>query len=324
MREDWIDNLKGIGIALVVLGHMKIPEPLGKLIFSFHMPLFFFISGYLFKGEFSGRYVRGKIDHLIVPYIVYALPLMCLAIASGLPFDYCVRNLLLGNGLYTNWFLSSLFTVSIFGGAIVCCCHNWILLLLISFSICVLGQTLPILQHPLVLSSHTWAPALVFWLVGFLFADRRLFQSLCGGAWLRRTCVIVILVLVAGLHLLNIRPSIAEVKLGNPFLFYPAGLALIALNAIVCRWLGGRATFVRYLGRNSLLIMIWHVAIPAVMMLIWTSHGIDPHTSIGWRVLYSGINLLLLVIVVVLIDRYASLLSGRVRVFTRQNCEGLA
>ena len=47
----WIDNLKAFGIFLVVVGHSGVPGILGKLIYGFHMPLFFVISGYLFNQE---------------------------------------------------------------------------------------------------------------------------------------------------------------------------------------------------------------------------------------------------------------------------------
>lgn len=43
-RLDWIDISKFLGVSLVVLGHMD--SPYSRLIYSFHMPLFFFISGF--------------------------------------------------------------------------------------------------------------------------------------------------------------------------------------------------------------------------------------------------------------------------------------
>ena len=46
-RFHYIDLAKGIGIILVVWGHTQFPA--GRYIYSFHMPLFFFISGYLFS-----------------------------------------------------------------------------------------------------------------------------------------------------------------------------------------------------------------------------------------------------------------------------------
>lgn len=46
-RIEWIDTAKGIGIILVLLGHADF-EPFSKIIYMFHIPLFFFISGFLF------------------------------------------------------------------------------------------------------------------------------------------------------------------------------------------------------------------------------------------------------------------------------------
>lgn len=47
-RLDFIDNVKALGIILVVLGHIAdTPALLVTLIYSFHMPLFFFVSGFL-------------------------------------------------------------------------------------------------------------------------------------------------------------------------------------------------------------------------------------------------------------------------------------
>lgn len=49
-RIDYIDIVKGITIILMIIGHVSnIPTILRTFIFSFHMPLFFIISGYTFK-----------------------------------------------------------------------------------------------------------------------------------------------------------------------------------------------------------------------------------------------------------------------------------
>jgi acyltransferase len=75
-RYGFIDNAKAIGIILIVLGHSRgLPEGLTRLIFSFHVPLFFFISGFLVK---SGRldescYGNAKkvLQTLGVPYLLF-------------------------------------------------------------------------------------------------------------------------------------------------------------------------------------------------------------------------------------------------------------
>ena len=48
MRLEWIDKAKGIGIILVILGHTICPPNIKFWLYSFHMPLFFFLSGYVF------------------------------------------------------------------------------------------------------------------------------------------------------------------------------------------------------------------------------------------------------------------------------------
>ncbi len=77
MRLHWIDTLKGIGIILVVLAHYSLPIALDTYIFSFHMPLFFFISGFLFDfgkyAESASNFVKGRFKSLIVPYFCFAV-----------------------------------------------------------------------------------------------------------------------------------------------------------------------------------------------------------------------------------------------------------
>ncbi|MPM71331.1 hypothetical protein SDC9_118295 [bioreactor metagenome] len=77
MRLHWIDALKGIGIMLVVFAHHSLPVALDTYIFSFHMPLFFFISGFLFDfgkyAESASNFIKGRFRSLIVPYFCFAL-----------------------------------------------------------------------------------------------------------------------------------------------------------------------------------------------------------------------------------------------------------
>jgi fucose 4-O-acetylase-like acetyltransferase len=77
MRLHWIDALKGMGIMLVVLAHHSLPVALDTYIFSFHMPLFFFISGFLFDfgkyAESASNFVKGRFRSLIVPYFCFAV-----------------------------------------------------------------------------------------------------------------------------------------------------------------------------------------------------------------------------------------------------------
>lgn len=73
-RLNWIDWAKTIAITFVVFGH--IPEERGNFflnyIVTFHMPLFFFISGYLTKKEYFNKNTQKKYTRtLIIPYFIY-------------------------------------------------------------------------------------------------------------------------------------------------------------------------------------------------------------------------------------------------------------
>jgi fucose 4-O-acetylase-like acetyltransferase len=70
--KKWIDIAKGIGIFLVIVGHSHCPPFLQTIIYSFHMPLFFFLSGYTFHYDKyklnKCAFVMNKFYRLVVPY----------------------------------------------------------------------------------------------------------------------------------------------------------------------------------------------------------------------------------------------------------------
>jgi len=50
-RRADIDTAKGLGMGLVIIGHTQPPELLQTAIYGLHMPLFFFLSGLLWRGQ---------------------------------------------------------------------------------------------------------------------------------------------------------------------------------------------------------------------------------------------------------------------------------
>jgi len=73
-RINWVDWAKVIAISFVVFGHIPMtPDNFPqRYITSFHMPLFFLISGYLTKKECFNISTLKKYWHtLIIPYIFY-------------------------------------------------------------------------------------------------------------------------------------------------------------------------------------------------------------------------------------------------------------
>ena len=59
-RDGSVDISKGIGIISVLIGHdMLCPSIIQIVIFSFHMPLFFVLSGYFFHSKDIKSVIRG-------------------------------------------------------------------------------------------------------------------------------------------------------------------------------------------------------------------------------------------------------------------------
>lgn len=73
-RVDYIDIMKGIGIILMVLGHMHFSKAFNYYVYSFHMPLFYCVSGFLYhKPDNMRKFVKTRAKRLLVPYFTFGL-----------------------------------------------------------------------------------------------------------------------------------------------------------------------------------------------------------------------------------------------------------
>lgn len=76
-RLDYIDISKGIGILLVIIGHISYtPESIDIYLSAFHMPLFFFLAGVTYNNQKyqSFTYLFGqKIKAILIPYFIFSM-----------------------------------------------------------------------------------------------------------------------------------------------------------------------------------------------------------------------------------------------------------
>ena len=80
-RINWIDWAKVIGIWLVILGHA--PAKGHIFIYMFHMPLFFMLSGFLYKRTNFKSEIKKSFRSLIIPYLIFNLLLIIVSIIIG-------------------------------------------------------------------------------------------------------------------------------------------------------------------------------------------------------------------------------------------------
>lgn len=110
-RIGWIDCARGIAMLFVIFGHcyVSLEDPVNRFILSFHMPVFFFLSGICTKlpnGTFS-IWASKKARSLLVPQLTLAVIVFVYAAAShGADAGALIDSFLV-------WFLPSLYVCTL-------------------------------------------------------------------------------------------------------------------------------------------------------------------------------------------------------------------
>ncbi len=151
-RIEWIDIAKGIGIILVIAGH-TISLQYSQCLYTFHLPLFFFLSGLVFNQKKYERFFflfGQKSQQILLPWLAFFLVglLVCLLIPDWRD-ALSVRQMLID--LYTTntnniqnssiWYLVCLFvTFCVFWFVNKIKRNKLTITLLIIIAICLLWQ----------------------------------------------------------------------------------------------------------------------------------------------------------------------------------------
>ncbi len=277
-RIEWIDILKGIAIISVIIGHRTwisygiVPAVLKIWIYSFHIPLFFFLSGYTFSVKENtkfGKFVLKKVKTILIPMVFFSM--------VSILVNYGYYSILLNNksrnpkiiiegllgiiiqkrsGTYGGvlWFLPCLFVAEIIMFAIVRLSRNnlKIIAALIIISFC-LGITWIKITHILL----PWDIEIAFIAVLFLGLGclaKQWWRKLSLNRWL---CLIFfainIFIALVNYYISNkTAVDMANDIFGNPVLFVISATAAITGFVVLfkdkkgCRW-------INYIGKNSLV-----------------------------------------------------------------------
>ena len=108
-RDSYFDNLKTILIFLVVLGHftnlnnsVPLMGAINNDIYSLHMPIFIFISGYFSKSIKAQR--STEIENILYPYFVFQFLNLIFTKSTGLGYG----SINIFSPTYQNWYLLGL------------------------------------------------------------------------------------------------------------------------------------------------------------------------------------------------------------------------
>jgi fucose 4-O-acetylase-like acetyltransferase len=288
-RIAYLDVARGIGILLVVLGHNDLGalSPfLHQVIYSFHIPLFFFLSGYFLNTSIPFREFLGKRFHTVLKPYLFTIFLIYFASVSfeKMGFETALGRIL--KSLYGSinyidwgqlWFLPHLFAVSLYAFVFISLVDRlrnrwlaWSMLLITlvisfvflhtfyPFSISLAGKDYQVYGLPFSLDVVLLSG--FFFLLGKEVSSEASFDNLLlpVGAGLG-------LVLLNSIfaYRVDIAVRVYESLLVNTMEAILGILFVLAFARQVELRTGRLAALLRYLGNISLIILIFHLPIQA-------------------------------------------------------------
>jgi fucose 4-O-acetylase-like acetyltransferase len=332
-RIEWLDIAKGIGILFVIFAHVITISPaLLNYIYSFHMPLFFFISGYLFsdaKYKTIKSFAIKKAQTLLIPYFIFSavsyLYWALIQIRMGDDVKHPSMLLDLLGIFYSNpahhamsynvalWFLTCLFSTEMIFFMVRKRVEKKYYLILSLALFSVLGYFYS-LYGPFKMpwNIDVALSAVVFYGAGYLFKSVNKEDN-----FLNKFAKIELLLLIMPINYilsqLNLEIDMASNILHNYFLFY-SGAFLGIFSWISVSYIIKDSKFLSYLGKNSLVIFGLHLKMP-VDFFDHRVLGINGKMINGtvYGVIDTVITLLFIIPVIWIINRFFPFILGKGR-----------
>lgn len=277
MKNDrilWVDALKGIGIILVILGHIySIYNKVNIWIYSFHMPLFFFISGYLslnsLKSNKSNKeYLIKKIKTLLIPFIIFEIILY----VYWLLIERNFRSFDIG----PSWFIITIFFVSniIYISRRKISQNNlfYIYFVMIFAIIIIIKEMFPQINNTVFIWGLRILIGMIWYLTGIkvkLLLEKTKIKKIINTTGKRWGIFILTLIISIYTSLKNGPVGVFSCVMNNYFLYYIAGI-----TGVISCFIGTYCLFknnekITWLGKYSLIILATHEPIKRVLMKIF-------------------------------------------------------
>ena len=336
-RLTYLDMAKGIGIFLVILGHIEyIQEDTLKWISSFHMPLFFVIGGILaYEKREEGRplfsALAARARGTLVPYAAFTIMLLTMntlehfldpGALSGAQLARQYVDAATGYGIHILWFLPAYFTA----GAIFLLLERGlrpvsrnlaVLLLAVgAYGVTVIFRLDQYAVMDLPLIGFAGMDLLITLLRGILAMPFLLMGWYLGafyGRLPRKAFPVLALLLIPG-GILALHLSVFDLHYlyVEPWHYLAAFLSCAGLTALMRALPAIRP--LAWLGRNSLVIMCTHATFFVVYYVSLGMFFIDNRIPLPQAVFNLGVAVLVCaaeIPVVLIFNRYFGYLLGR-------------
>ena len=333
-RIKWIDILKGIGIILVVVGHANwlftnaTPSTfIQKYIYSFHMPLFFFLSGYLFINKKYSNYKKIlilKFKTLLIPYFFFSIipvlyNIMVTLKYNGNLFNYqtiIIQVLYLKKTIVVwdepLWFLVCLFVVEILYYSISG--YKWNTKIIILLFCAYGGYRLSSVANFYVLpwSIGIALTSIIFYAMGNYFRHSKIGHKITLPNRLIFCIFFTINLIIGGFQ--NIYVSMYYLVYGNLFYFYLASFSGIIAYIQISQFIKKNnflTSIFEYYGRNSIIILCTHYFVLKFLQNMHITDSLFLNYTPLKGYLNALITLLLSIPSIFIINRFFPCIFGR-------------
>lgn len=238
-RDVTLDIMRVVGIAAVVVAHVWFREDWAHaFVFSWNMPLFFFLTGYLWKPRPFGAMLRRRSEMLLIPYAFWLVvwSVLFVAVTGDATMRFVVGQILGGRYMYGKPFWAFWFSTALF----VLVVAYWLISRLPVWTQWALAFALliPAYAAPDLVRMAPWAAATGLCCLTFLLAGRavRRWESLIAT---RLRAVIGVILITASLVAFGsgaVRPvDLKLVEFGTPVLGILLAIAIVAGASWVLR-----------------------------------------------------------------------------------------
>ena len=274
-RINYIDFLRGIAIILVVIGHVC-QSLLKTWIYSFHIPLFFFISGVLLSENKKWQqldfktFLKNKALSFIYPYFTFSiLSIIYRCIFENKSILIMLFQVFTFDGIITLWYLPCLFI----GEVLFFLFYKNIrklnikLFVIVLFIVITTVFSLTNFQYNRNLKSLFYFLRIINIfnrsLIAFIFIYigynvNRIFNM----NYIKRKYYPLIILIAFLLNFILFRYNDVDIHysiIGNPLLFYINSISCIIAIYIMCKYYIKKNNLIEFLGKNSLIIFGTHL-----------------------------------------------------------------
>lgn len=331
-RLNWIDMAKGFAMILVMFGHAPFSSSIQAEIYTFHLPLFFFMSGYLFSNAkynnfaafFKKRFITIGIPYFCFSFIEYIYFFLFNNKQNVSPLKSLIGTIIplrFNNGTSHNgtlWFIVCLFMAELIFFLIVKYTKNdkkKIIVCLVGSAIIACLYNIYI-KKPLPWSIDVSFFAVVFYGIGYLIKGiENKVSKLVSIKYLIIFLIANVLLGHLNIRYLNAGIDMSASRYGNYFLFFTSAFCGIMASLIFCRLIPKSRTLI-YVGINSIIFMAFHQMIlyPIIDKIIthvnfFTSQKSYIVTLNG--IIHVGITMLVMIPIIYVINNYMPFILGK-------------